>query len=128
MAFWVTTIATSLLPVAADYRAAFSNWSMQTVWVASLFAGLVISCCVSYSFARYYDKIPAKGPVLKSVMISFCALILMTILIDIPGSFQGHGDVLLYFLIGFLFNAVRFLLLGTAIGCQYKRLSRKGSI
>jgi len=26
--FWATTIATSLLPIAAEYRAAFSNWNI----------------------------------------------------------------------------------------------------
>lgn len=40
--FWATTVATSLLPIAAKYRAAFSNWSIQTVWVASLFMGMMI--------------------------------------------------------------------------------------
>ena len=33
LVFWATTIATSLLPIAAEYRAAYSNWSIQTVWV-----------------------------------------------------------------------------------------------
>jgi hypothetical protein len=127
IAFWVTSIATSLLPIASDYRAALSNWSMQTVWFASLFAGLMISCCISYCLLRHYDRIPAKDPVLKSVTVSLCALILTTVLIDIPGSIQGHGDVLHYFFIGFMFNLARFLLLGTAIGCQYNKLLRKGS-
>ena len=31
LVFWVTTIATSLLPIAAKYRAAYSNWSIHTV-------------------------------------------------------------------------------------------------
>ena len=127
MVFWVTTILTSLLPLAAEYRAAFSNWSIQSVWLGSLFSGLLISCCVSYSFLRYFEGIPAKGAVLKSVMVSACALILITVLIDVPRGFQGHGDALLYSLIGFVFNLARFLLLGTAIGWQYKRLSTRVS-
>jgi hypothetical protein len=40
--FWVTTIAISLLPIAAEYRSAFSKANIQTVWVASLPAGLII--------------------------------------------------------------------------------------
>lgn len=40
--FWVTTIAISLLPIAAEYRSVFSKASIQTVWVASLPAGLII--------------------------------------------------------------------------------------
>jgi len=42
--FWATTIATSLLPIAAEYRAAFSNWKLQTVWVDSLLVGMIIGC------------------------------------------------------------------------------------
>ena len=61
--FWVTSIITSLLPIAAAYRAALSNWSMQTVWIASLFAGMLIGVCVSYPFLRHYSKISRARPV-----------------------------------------------------------------
>lgn len=122
--FWVTTIATSLLPIAADYRAAFSNWNIQTVWIASLPVGMIISCCVTYSLHRLFEKIPTRNPILKSVILSFVALVFATILIDFPRSFllPGSSDALYYFLIGGLFNAARFLLLGLAIGYLYKRL------
>ncbi len=42
LVFWATTIATSLLPIAAEYRAAYSDWSIQTVWVVSLPMGMII--------------------------------------------------------------------------------------
>jgi hypothetical protein len=119
--FWVTTIATSLLPIAAEYRAAFSNWSIQTVWVDSLFVGMVIGGCVSYSLIRLFAKIPTKDPIQKSVILSFVALVMATILIDVPRSFYGPGAALYYFLIGVMFNLVRFLLLGVVIGYLYKR-------
>lgn len=125
IAFWVTSIMTSLLPLAAEYRAALSNWSAQTVWIASLLAGLLIGGCVNYTFLRHYGKIPAKGPLTKAMLVSFCALIVFTIVIDVPVSLQGHGNSLHCFLIGFMFNAARFLLLGAATGCQYRRLARK---
>ncbi len=125
--FWVTSIMTSLLPVAADYRAALSNWSMRTVWIASLFAGLLIGDGVSYLFLRQYGKIPAKGPVMKSVLVSLFALIVFTIVIDVPVSFQGQGNSLHCFLIGFMFNLARFLSLGIAIGFRHKRLHIKVS-
>jgi hypothetical protein len=67
--FWATTIATSLLPIAAEYRAAFSNWNIQTVWVDSLFVGLIIGCGISYFLLRFFDKIPTKNPILKSVIL-----------------------------------------------------------
>jgi hypothetical protein len=122
--FWLTTIATSLLPIAADYRAAFSNWSIQTVWVASLFMGIIIGCCVSYLLLRFFEKIPAKGPILKSVILSFIALAIAVILIDVPMILQEPSAPLYYFLIGVMFNAVRFLFLGFSIGYLYKRLYR----
>ena len=67
LVFWATTIATSLLPIAAEYRAAYSNWSIQTVWVASLPMGMIIGYCVSYFLLRYFDKIPSKDPILYKI-------------------------------------------------------------
>jgi hypothetical protein len=124
LAFWVTTIAISLLPIAAEYRSAFSKANIQTVWVASLPAGLIIGCCVSYSLLRFFDKIPTRNPILKSVIISLIALVIMTILNLVPHSFLGQRDVLHYFLIGIMLDAPRFLFLGIVIGYLYKRLYR----
>jgi len=124
VAFWAITIATSLLPIAAEYRAAFSNWSIQTVWVDSLPVGVIIGCCVSYSLLHLFEKIPTKDPIPKSVILSFVALVIAIILIDVPRSFllPGPGDALYYFLIGVMFNAARFCFLGLVIGSLYKRL------
>jgi hypothetical protein len=124
--FWVTTIAISLLPIAAEYRSVFSKASIQTVWVASLPAGLIIGCCASYSLLRFFDKIPTKKPILKSVIISLIALVFMTVLNLAPHSFLGQRDVLHYFLIGIMLDAPRFLFLGIVIGYLYLRLC-KGS-
>ena len=120
--FWATTIATSLLPIAAEYRAAYSDWSIQTVWVASLPMGMIIGFCVSYILLRYFDTIPSRNPILKSGIISFIALIIAVILIDVPQIFFGMSnsfDALYYFLIGVMFNVARFLLLGIVIGYLY---------
>ena len=115
--FWSTTIATSLLPIAASYRAAFSNWSIQTVWIDSLFMGMIIGCCVSYALLRFNDEIPAKNSILKSVTLSTLALIFALVLVDVPMISRGSSDALHYFLIGAVFNTTRFILLGIAIGC-----------
>ena len=113
-----------LLPLAAEYRAAFSNWSIRTVWIDSLPVGMIIGCCVSYALLRFFEKIPTRDPILKSVILSFIALVIATILIDVPRSFllPGSDDSLYYFLIGVTFNAARFLFLGLVIGYLYKRL------
>ncbi|MHB1314562.1 MAG: hypothetical protein ACYCX2_03625 [Christensenellales bacterium] len=117
--FWVTTIATSLLPIAAEYRAAFSNWSIQTVWVASLLMGMIIGCCVSYALLHFFEKIPAKDPILKSIILSSIALVIAISLIDVPMIFHGSGASLYYFLIGVTFNAARFLFLGIAVSSLF---------
>ena len=122
--FWVTTIATSLLPIAAQYRAHFTNWRPQTVWIASLLMGMIIGCCVSYALLRFMKKYPTGNPIQKSTLLSFIALVIAVILIDVPQSFllPGSSDTLYFFLIGVMFNAVRFLVLGIVIGYLYKRL------
>ena len=123
LAFWATSIATSLLPIAADYRAA--RWSAQTVWVGSLPAGMIIGFFVSFFLLRFFDKIPTKNPILKSVILSFIALVIATILLEAPASFRT-SDALYYFLFGTMLNVPRFLVLGIVIGYLYKRLY-KGS-
>jgi nitrogen fixation/metabolism regulation signal transduction histidine kinase len=70
------------------------------------------------------DKNPTRNPILKSMKLSFVALIIAIVLIDVPQSFHGQSDALYYFLIGVMFNVVRFLFLGLAIGYLYKRLYR----
>ena len=124
LVFWATAIATSLLPIAAEYRVAYSNGKIQTVWVDSLFAGLIIGLGVSYFLLRYFGQLPAKNAILKSALLGFVALVIATILIDVPRSLlqPAPSDGVYYFLIGVMFNAARFLLLGTAIGYLYKRL------
>ena len=126
--FWVSTLVTSLLPIAAEYRAALSNWSIQSVWLGSLIAGLLLACCVSCLLLQYSRKNPTKRPVQKSLVISSGFLVLATIVIDVPRCFQGYSDALVYFFIGFLFNLARFLLLGIAIGLRHKQLLTKVSV
>ena len=120
--FCLTSIATSLLPIAAEYRAAFSDWSIQAVWIGSLFMGMMIGYCVSYLLLRFFEKIPTKNPILKTVTLSFIALVIAVILIDVPMILQEPGASLYYLLIGVTFNTVRFLFLGIVVGYLYKRL------
>jgi hypothetical protein len=123
LAFWAVSIATSLVPITADYRVA--RWSAQTVWVGSLPAGLLIGFLMSFVLVRFFDKIPTKNPILKSVILSIIALVIGAILLEAPASF-GTSDALYYFLFGTMLNVPRFLFVGIAIGYLYKRLY-KGS-
>jgi uncharacterized protein YacL len=119
--FLAITIAISLLPIAAEYRTAESISNIQTVWVGSLPAGLIIGFCISYFLLRFFDKIPTNNPILKSVILSFIAFVIAIILLEAPASFRTN-DALYYLLIGVIFNVPRFLFVGIVIGYLYKRL------
>ena len=120
VAFWAITIAFSLLPIAAEFRAALSISYIQVVLVESLLGGMIIGCCVSYSLLRFFDKIPTKNPILKSEILSFVALGIVSILLGVAAS--RTSDALHVFLIGAMLNVPRFLILGLVIGYLYKRL------
>ncbi|HNX48261.1 MAG TPA: hypothetical protein PKM11_06875 [Methanomassiliicoccales archaeon] len=120
-AFWATNFAISLTPIAAEYRAALSI-SYFPMILQSLFGGLIIGSIVSFIMLRFFDKVPAKDPILKSVMLSFIALIIVTILFQGPAGLLTPNDGLRYFLIGTSFNVVRILALGVAIGYLFKRM------
>ena len=121
VAFWAANFAISLTPIAAEYRAALSISYLPMI-VESLVGGLIIGFCVSYFLLRFFDKIPTKNPILKSVILSFIALIIVTILIEVPSSFLTTSDALHVFLIGAMFNVLRILALGIVIGYLNKRL------
>jgi hypothetical protein len=74
--FWVTNFVTSLTPIAARFRADFSI-SYISMTVAALIGGLIIACCVSYFFLRFFGKIPTKNPILKSLILSFIVLVII---------------------------------------------------
>jgi len=122
LAFWVANFAISLTPIAAEYRAALSI-SYFPMLLESLLGGLMIGFCASYFLLRFFDKIPTKNPILKSVILSFIVLIIVTISIGGPSSFLATSDVLRYFLIGTIFNVLRILALGISIGYLYDRLN-----
>ncbi len=121
LAFWLANFAISRTPIAAEYRAALSI-SYYPMLVESLIAGLIIGFCVSYFLLRFFDKIPTKNPIIKSVILSFIVLVILTISIGGPSSFFATSDVLRYFLMGTLFNVIRIPALGIGIGYLYKRL------
>ena len=125
MAFWAANFATSLLPVAAEYRAALSIGYLPMVLVESLVAGLVVGLLVSFSLLRLNDRLPTESPMLKATLLSFVALVVLTIVNWAAGSAGGPSDASRYILIGTLLNIPRFLALGIAVGCVHKRSATK---
>ncbi|MBI0583128.1 MAG: hypothetical protein ISF22_02760 [Methanomassiliicoccus sp.] len=124
-AFGAANFATSLTPLAAEYRAALSISYLPMI-VESLLAGMIISCCLSYLLLRFFDKIPAKNPLLKSVILSIAALFIGLILVQVAAS--QTNDELNIFLIGAVINLPRFLALGIVVGYLYQRLYSRTSV
>jgi hypothetical protein len=124
LGFWVANFAISLTPIAAEYRAALSI-SYFPMLLEALIGGLVIGFCVSYSLLRFFGKLPTKNPILKSVILSFIALIVVTMLIEVPAKFLAPtNDAMRYFLIGTTFNVIRIPALGIVVGYLYRWLNR----
>lgn len=121
MAFWATTVALSLLPVAAEYRAALSLSYFQTVFVEALIAGMIIGCCVSFALLRFFERLPTKSAILKSEILSFIALAILFVPVQVAANRAESADALHVFLIGAALNVPRFLLLGLVIGYLYRK-------
>jgi hypothetical protein len=124
LAFWLANFAISRTAIAADYRAAMSI-SYYPMLLESLIGGLIIGLWVAYPLLRFFDRIPAKDPILKSVLLSSIVLVIVTILLGGPSSFYATSNVLWYFIIGTGFNVIRILALGIAIGTMCKRQYRE---
>jgi hypothetical protein len=126
VAFWATTVAFSLTPMMAEFRAALSMSYVLYALVEPLLGGMIISCGLSYFLLRFFEKIPTKNPILKSVILSFVALGIVFILLGVAAS--RTSDAVHIFLIGVVFNVPRFLILGIVIGYLYKRLNGSESL
>ena len=106
----------------AEFRAALSISYIQMILVESLLGGMIISCSLSFFLLRFFDKIPTKNPILKSVLLGFVALGIVFILVGVAAS--RTSDALHIFLIGVTFNIPRFLFVGIVVGYLYKKLYR----
>ena len=123
LGFWVANFAISLTPIAAEYRAALSI-SYLPMLLEALLGGLILGFCVSDLLLRFFDNIPTKSPILKSVILSLISLIIVTMLIEVPAkSLTTTSDALRYFLIGTMFNGLMILALAVVIGYLYGRLN-----
>ncbi|MEZ4679001.1 MAG: hypothetical protein R2932_32780 [Caldilineaceae bacterium] len=86
----------------------------------ALVGGLLIGCAVSYCLLRCSARLPTRQPMLKSLLLSFAAFIVVTMLVEVPAKFlTPTSNAWHYFLIGTSFNALRILALGIVIGYRY---------
>ena len=125
--FWLTTFAISLTPVAAEYRAGLSI-SYFPMLAEALVGGLALGFAVSYVLYRHFDRIPTRSPMAKAILLSLLALVVLTVLVDVPGKFfTATENPVRYFVIAAAFNMVRFLALGVAVGALYGWNSSRGA-
>ena len=124
LAFWLANFAISRTSIAAEYRAAMSI-SYFPMLLESLIGGLIIGMWVSYPLLRFFDRIPVKDPILKSIILSSLVLVIVTIVLGGPSSFFATNNVIRYFIIGTVFNVIRITVLGIAIGYVCKRQHRE---
>jgi hypothetical protein len=121
LAFWVVNFAISLTPIAAEYRSALSI-DYVPMLLGALVGGMVIGLCVAYLLQRFFDKIPPTSPVLKALVLSGAALLAVTVVLEAPAKLIATSPpATRHFLIGLLFNGLRILALGLAIGTMYTR-------
>ena len=99
--------------------AAFSISYLPLALVEALVGGLIIGFFVSYFLLRFFDKIPTKHPILKSVILSFVAIVV----IEVLSTFGNLSNAYVYLLVDTVMNIPRILALGIAIGYLYDRLN-----
>ena len=127
LAFWLANFAISRTTIAAEYRAAMSI-SYYPMLLESLAGGLIIGLWVSYLLVRFYNWIPVKNTILKSVFLSLLVLIVVTVVIGGPSSYYATSNVTRYFIIGTIFNVIRILALGIAIGFMFDRFNKRAEL
>jgi quinol-cytochrome oxidoreductase complex cytochrome b subunit len=119
-AFWVTDFLIAVSPIAAVYKAAFSYSSLPVALAAALAGGLVIAFVVSFFLLRFFDRIPARKPIYKAVILSFGAMAIIEVLSAIGDPTHASVDLLL----DTAMNTPRFLALGLVIGYLYRYWGR----
>jgi len=124
LAFWLANFAISRTAIAADYRAAMSI-SYYPMLLESLIGGLFIGLWVSFPLLRFYNRIPGKNSIIKSVLLSSLVLVIVTVVLGGPSSFFATNNVLQYFIIGTAINVIRITALGIVIGYVCKRWDKE---
>jgi len=123
-AFWITDFVMAVSPIAAAYKAAFSFSSLPVALVEALAGGLVIAFVVSFFLLRFFKRIPGKNPIIKALLLSFTAMVIIEFLSALAN--PAHASI--YLLLDTGMNVPRFLALGLVIGYVFDRQDRKVQI
>ena len=115
-AFWSANLVISLTPSAAAYRSALSIQYVPML-VEAAAGGLAVAGPLALMLTRFPGRIPGAGQVRKALFLAPCALVVLTVLIEVPAKFatdvEDPGRLLF---VATVFNTIRVLALGLAIG------------
>ena len=116
VAFWSANLVISLTPIAATYRSAMSM-AYVPMLVEAAVGGLLIASVVAVVLVRYPERVPGTGPLSRALWLSAAALILLPVVVELPSKLRsGVSDPGHWLLVATLFNVIRLLALGLAIG------------
>lgn len=112
VAFVLARVATHLLvPNPAGFR------TSPLIDFGSAFLGAIIAFSISWYLIRYYNRIPLDGPILKSIVLSILALVILGGLSTLAS--QGNA---FYFAVYLVYEAATFIVTGVSIGFAYGRI------
>ena len=116
VAFWSANLVISLTPIAAAYRSAMSI-AYVPMLVEAAVGGLLIASVVALVLVRYPERVPGTGPLSRALWLSAAALVLLTVFVEVPSKLRsGVSDPGHWLLVATVFNVIRVLALGVAIG------------
>ena len=118
IAFWLAAAATRL--VVPD---TFGFTPTPLFSAGILFRSVVVGLSVSYYLVLYFDKIPSKSPILKSVILSIIALVIFGGITTLFYFDEALNFILEYF----LYNVAAFAASGVVIGLVYQKLYQRQS-
>ena len=115
-AFWSTNLLISLTPSAAAYRSALSIDYVPMLLEAAV-GGVVVAGVVAVALVRFGSRVPGGGPVRRSLFLAACALVVVTVVVEVPGKLgAGLDEPGRWLLVATVFNTIRVLALGMGIG------------
>lgn len=123
-AFWSANLVISMTPIAAGYRSALSIPYVPML-VEAAAGGLVVAGALAFVLVRYRERVPGAGQVRKALLLGVGALVLLTVLVEVPSKLRSDvADPGHWLLVAAVFNAVRILALGVTIGLVTRPRSR----
>ncbi len=115
-AFWSANLLISLTPSAAAYRSALSIEYVPMLVEAAV-GGLVLAGLVALTLLRSKARVPGSGPLHQALFLATCALVLVTIVVEVPAKLRaGIDDPGRWLLVATVINTIRILALGLTIG------------